>query len=55
MLDSLKGADILITGGGAGMIGNTIAHLAVQNGARVTVLDAMIPPMAVIYSIKRHP
>ena len=42
MLDSLKGANILITGG-AGMIGSTIAHLAVQNGARVTVLDAMLP------------
>lgn len=25
------------------MIGSTIAHLAVENGARVTVLDAMIP------------
>jgi UDP-glucose 4-epimerase len=33
---------VLITGG-AGMIGSTIAHLAVSQGARVTVLDAMLP------------
>jgi UDP-glucose 4-epimerase len=33
---------VLITGG-AGMIGSTIAHLAVAQGARVTVLDAMLP------------
>jgi nucleoside-diphosphate-sugar epimerase len=33
---------VLITGG-AGMIGSTIAHLAVGRGARVTVLDAMLP------------
>jgi UDP-glucose 4-epimerase len=25
------------------MIGSTIAHLAVQHGARVTILDAMLP------------
>ncbi|MGA7561727.1 MAG: NAD-dependent epimerase/dehydratase family protein [Desulfobaccales bacterium] len=41
-LSSLKGARVLITGG-AGMIGSTIAHLAVQQGARVTILDAMLP------------
>jgi len=33
---------VLITGG-AGMIGSTIAHLAVAQGARVTILDAMLP------------
>ena len=33
---------MLITGG-AGMIGSTIAHLAVAQGARVTILDAMLP------------
>ncbi|HEX9883527.1 MAG TPA: NAD-dependent epimerase/dehydratase family protein [Desulfobaccales bacterium] len=33
---------MLITGG-AGMIGSTMAHLAVGHGARVTVLDAMLP------------
>jgi UDP-glucose 4-epimerase len=41
-MESLKGARVLITGGG-GMIGSTIAHLAVSKGARVTVLDAMLP------------
>jgi UDP-glucose 4-epimerase len=41
-LDRLKGARVLITGG-AGMIGSTIAHLAVAAGARVTILDAMLP------------
>ncbi|MBM4302365.1 MAG: NAD-dependent epimerase/dehydratase family protein [Deltaproteobacteria bacterium] len=33
---------MLITGG-AGMIGSTIAHLAVALGARVGILDAMLP------------
>ncbi len=33
---------MLITGG-AGMIGSTIAHLAVAQGARVSILDAMLP------------
>jgi UDP-glucose 4-epimerase len=33
---------VLITGG-AGMIGSTIAHQAVAQGARVTILDAMLP------------
>jgi UDP-glucose 4-epimerase len=41
-LASLNGARVLITGG-AGMIGSTMAHLAVRQGARVTVLDAMLP------------
>lgn len=41
-LDALRGARILITGG-AGMIGSTIAHLAVKHGAQVTILDAMLP------------
>jgi UDP-glucose 4-epimerase len=40
--DSLRGARVLITGG-AGMIGSAIAHLAVAQGAAVTVLDAMLP------------
>jgi nucleoside-diphosphate-sugar epimerase len=33
---------VLITGG-AGMIGSTIAHQAVAQGARVSILDAMLP------------
>jgi UDP-glucose 4-epimerase len=33
---------VLITGG-AGMIGSTIAHLVVAQGARVSILDAMLP------------
>jgi len=33
---------VLITGG-AGMIGSTIAHLAVAQGAEVSILDAMLP------------
>ena len=33
---------MLITGG-AGMIGSTIAHQAVAQGARVSILDAMLP------------
>jgi UDP-glucose 4-epimerase len=33
---------VLITGG-AGMIGSTIAHLAAAQGARVSILDAMLP------------
>ncbi|MBU4448979.1 MAG: NAD-dependent epimerase/dehydratase family protein, partial [Proteobacteria bacterium] len=33
---------MLITGG-AGMIGSTIAHLSVAQGAQVTILDAMLP------------
>ncbi len=33
---------MLITGG-AGMIGSTIAHLAVTQGAQVSILDAMLP------------
>jgi len=41
-LSSIHGARVLITGG-AGMIGSTIAHLAVKYGAQVTILDAMLP------------
>jgi UDP-glucose 4-epimerase len=41
-LANLNGARLLITGG-AGMIGSTIAHLAVAQGARVGILDAMLP------------
>jgi len=33
---------VLITGG-AGMLGSTVAHLAVDCGAHVTILDAMLP------------
>ncbi|MCK9377580.1 MAG: NAD-dependent epimerase/dehydratase family protein [Syntrophobacterales bacterium] len=41
-MQTLKDARVLITGG-AGMIGSTIAHLAVAQGAQVTILDAMLP------------
>lgn len=41
-LTELHGKRVLITGG-AGMIGSTVAHLAVEKGAKVTVLDAMLP------------
>jgi UDP-glucose 4-epimerase len=41
-LTELHGKRILITGG-AGMIGSTVAHLAVEKGAKVTILDAMLP------------
>jgi len=41
-LKALHQARVLITGG-AGLIGSTIAHLAVAHGARVTVLDALLP------------
>jgi UDP-glucose 4-epimerase len=42
VMTSIEGARVLITGG-AGMIGSHIARLAVAQGARVTVLDAMLP------------
>ena len=38
----LRGKRIIITGG-AGMLGSTIADLALQFGAEVTVVDAMLP------------
>lgn len=38
----LDGTRVLITGG-AGMIGSTIARLAVSSGARVTIVDTMAP------------
>jgi nucleoside-diphosphate-sugar epimerase len=41
-LDAFRGARVLITGG-AGMIGSTIAQLAVAHGAQVKILDAMLP------------
>jgi UDP-glucose 4-epimerase len=41
-MPSIEGAQVLITGG-AGMIGSHIARLAAQQGAHVTVLDAMLP------------
>ncbi len=41
-LEWLKGRKILITGG-AGMIGSTIALSAASHGARITILDALLP------------
>ena len=41
-LSSFRNARVLITGG-AGMIGSTIAHILAGQGARVTVVDAMLP------------
>jgi nucleoside-diphosphate-sugar epimerase len=41
-ISSIHGARVLITGG-AGMIGSTITHLAVKSGARVTIMDALLP------------
>jgi len=41
-MPNITGAQVLITGG-AGMIGSHIARLASQQGARVTVFDAMLP------------
>jgi UDP-glucose 4-epimerase len=41
-LTGLRGKRVLITGG-AGMIGSTLAHLALEKGAEVTVLDSMLP------------
>jgi nucleoside-diphosphate-sugar epimerase len=40
--DIWRGKNILITGG-AGFIGSSLAHALVDAGARVTVLDAMLP------------
>lgn len=48
----LKGARVLITGG-AGMLGSTIANLAVRSGALVTVLDAKFPMHeGIIFNLK---
>ncbi len=41
-MERVEGKRILVTGG-AGMIGSAIARLAVREGARVTILDAMLP------------
>jgi UDP-glucose 4-epimerase len=41
-LSYFRDARVLITGG-AGMIGSTIAHILVEQGAGVTVVDAMLP------------
>ncbi len=41
-LSNYRGSRVLITGG-LGFIGSTIAHKLVQLGARVTVLDALLP------------
>ena len=42
-MSNTRGAEILITGG-AGFIGSNLATKLVKNGARVTILDAMIKP-----------
>jgi UDP-glucose 4-epimerase len=41
-LSSIQNARVLITGG-AGMIGSAIAHILVEQGAEVTIVDAMLP------------
>jgi len=41
-LSNFRDAQVLLTGG-AGMIGSTIAHILVGQGAQVTVVDAMLP------------
>lgn len=41
-LRELPGKRILITGG-AGMIGSTLAHCAICHGAKVRIVDAMLP------------
>lgn len=41
-LEDLRSRRILITGG-AGMIGSTLAHLALGLGAKVRIVDAMLP------------
>lgn len=41
-LSFFRDARVLITGG-AGMIGSTLAHLLVAEGAEVTVVDALLP------------
>jgi UDP-glucose 4-epimerase len=41
-LSFFRDARVLITGG-AGMIGSTLAHLLVAQGAEVTVVDALLP------------
>ncbi len=41
-LQGFQGRKVLITGG-AGMLGSTLAHRLVALGARVVILDAMIP------------
>jgi len=41
-VDGWKDKEVLVIGG-AGMIGSTVASMAVQEGASVTVLDAMLP------------
>ncbi len=42
MTKKIQNSKVLITGG-AGFIGSNIAHALVKTGARVTVLDAMLP------------
>ncbi len=43
MTNNFRNAEVLITGG-AGFIGSTLAMSLVEKGARVTIVDAMIPP-----------
>ena len=40
--DFYKGKTVLITGG-AGMIGSIVANLVIELGAKVIILDAMLP------------
>jgi len=40
--DTFRGRDVLITGG-LGFIGSNLAHSLAADGARVTVLDALVP------------
>jgi UDP-glucose 4-epimerase len=42
LLRAYKNKNVLITGG-AGFIGSSLAHALVAQGARVTILDAMLP------------
>ncbi len=42
ILQDLLGKHVLITGG-AGMVGSTLAQLAVKHGAKVRIVDAMLP------------
>ena len=52
MVNKIKNKKVLITGG-LGMIGSNIAHLCVEYGARVTIVDAFVKPFgANLYNIQ---